>query len=108
MSESTGFSWGGFNAHSFQPLIVEEMNRALGKQVFLLRDPQNRDRYSGGSPKMFWSSLDSTLREVRDYLFGIIEESLSWTVSSCCCAAPGQRELPRCVMRNPKTSGDYQ
>ncbi len=29
MPDSTGFSWGDFNAHSFQPLIVEEMNRAM-------------------------------------------------------------------------------
>ena len=31
MPESTGFSWGDYNAHSFQPLIVEQMNQALEK-----------------------------------------------------------------------------
>ena len=39
MPESTGFSWGDFNAHSFQPLIVEEMNQALEKAGCLAERP---------------------------------------------------------------------
>lgn len=39
MPESTGFSWGDFNAHSFQPLIVEEMNQALEKAGYLAERP---------------------------------------------------------------------
>ena len=39
MPDSTGFSWGDFNAHSFQPLIVEEMNRAMEKAGCLAERP---------------------------------------------------------------------
>jgi len=39
MPESTGFSWGDFNAHSFQPLIVEEMNRAVEEAGCLAERP---------------------------------------------------------------------
>ena len=39
MPSSTGFSWGDFNAHSFQPLIVEEMNQALEKAGCLAERP---------------------------------------------------------------------
>ena len=39
MPESTGFSWGDFNAHSFQPLIVEEMNQAVEKAGYLAERP---------------------------------------------------------------------
>ena len=39
MAGSTGFSWGDFNAHSFQPLIVEEMNRAMEKAGCLAERP---------------------------------------------------------------------
>jgi hypothetical protein len=39
VAEHSGFSWSDFNAHSFQPLIVEEMNQALEKAGFLAIRP---------------------------------------------------------------------
>ena len=38
-AEHSGFSWSDFNAHSFQPLIVEEMCQALEKAGFLAIRP---------------------------------------------------------------------